>query len=524
MRRQTVVLGAAMAIVVAGVVVFTLLVQPKPHGEAATPPSSKTLGFEQVAKEHVIATELGLAAGHYTYWSQDATWTATTPGGWTSGFLPGELWLEYQRTHESWFKDHAISRELPLIEYHVDAREADIGFRYFYSAAKAYDVAHTDVDRRAALAAAAQQAARFVPTVGALRSRPGKDTCPVIVDEIMNAQLLFWGSDHGGPAKWHVMAHQHALTVARDFVRPSGSTYHVVEYDTATGHVRRKTTYQGYMAESTWARGQAWAIYGLSEAYRETRDVRLQNAAQRVADWYIAHLPEDHVPYWDFDAPDIPNSPRDSSAAAIAASGLLDLAQQSSDTQSAARYRKEARATLAVLSSPAFLSRGPNPAVLLHGTLNYRSQKTADYGLSFGDYFFLEALQRLRRLPADGPALWVKAVRASSGKPKRAVDGKPGTAWTSLGKQWLEFDLGRPRTVHELTLAVRYGTSRSAGFRVYVSTDRRRWHWADSARSSGETSDAETYAFKPKRARYVRISFSGTSVNHTNAISEAQLR
>ena len=390
MRRWMIALIAAVA-----AVVFTLLIVPRPLGEASTPKSSTVIDYQQVASRHVIATEQSLAAGRFPCWSRDTTWSTSGSAGWTSGFFPGELWLEYRRTGNPWFMSRALARERPLAGRHVDAGEQDIGMRYFYSIAKAYDVTRADVDRRVALNAAACLAARFVPAVGALRSRPGTTTCPVIIDELMNAQLLFWGADHGGPASWREMAHSHALTVVRDFMRADGSTLHVVEYDSATGRVKLKTTAQGYSAESTWARGQAWAIYGLAAAYRETHDAELLAGARRAADWYIAHLPEDHVPYWDFDAPDIPGAPRDSSAAAIAASGLLDLAGTVPDASSGARYDRAARASLASLSSPAYLSRGENPAVLLHGTLNRRSPETVDVGLSFGDYFFLEAEQRM---------------------------------------------------------------------------------------------------------------------------------
>jgi unsaturated chondroitin disaccharide hydrolase len=213
----------------------------------------------------------------------------------------------------------------------------------------------------------------------------------------MNLQLLFWGADHGGPPSWREMALEHARTAARDFVRSDGSTFHVVEYDPATGAVRARGTAQGYAPWSTWSRGQAWAIYGFSAAFRETRDPALLSAARRVADWYLAHVPPDHIPFWDFDAPQAPAAaPRDSSAAAVAASGLLDLAALDPVAENRVKYSAAARETIVALSSPHYLSRTQGGAALLHGALNYWSPSTIDVGLSFGDYFFIESLMRLR--------------------------------------------------------------------------------------------------------------------------------
>jgi unsaturated chondroitin disaccharide hydrolase len=173
----------------------------------------------------------------------------------------------------------------------------------------------------------------------------------VIVDNMMNLELLFWASKHGGRRAWYDMAVSHALHTARDHVRPDGSTYHLVVYDPATGAVRSRDTVQGYSASSTWARGQAWALNGFTMTYRETADTRFLNTARLAADWLIDHRPPDHIPYWDFNDPAIPNAPRDTSAAAIVASGLLELSQLDPDGARSARYASTARAILAELSS-----------------------------------------------------------------------------------------------------------------------------------------------------------------------------
>jgi unsaturated chondroitin disaccharide hydrolase len=380
--------------------------------------------------------------------------------------------------------------------------------------------------RAIALAAARGEAARFDPTIGAIRSLDGTstETEQVIVDELINLEILYWGADNGGPASWRETARLHARTVARDFIRDDGGVHHILSYESSSGAVWGESKGQGYSADSEWSRGQAWAIHGFANSYRHTADPVLLDAARKVADHYLANVPSDMVPYWDFEAPNIPDEPRDSSAAAIAASGLIDLALLDPDPANRARYEAAARATMLSLSSPAYLSAGGNPAVLLHGTMNWWNPVTRDVGQSFGDYFFLEALQRLRRLPAVEPALEIRRVRASRGKAGRAVDGRMNTAWTSSGKQWLEFDLGRRRVVSAVSLAISHGGSRSAKFKFYVSNDRKHWKLAGAARSSAETLGQEAYTFKPQYVRYVRVVCSGTSRSAANGIVEAAVR
>src|SRR2546421_1019151 len=265
----------------------------------------------------------------------------------------------------------------------------------------------TDSFRQVALTAAGSLATRYSSIVGATRSwnNTSSDSptdFKVIVDNMMNLELLFWASKHGGDPGLATKALQHALTTAREHVRPDGSTYHLVVFDSGTGAVKRKQTVQGYSNSSTWSRGQAWGLYGFTMAYRETRDSRMLATARQVADYYIAHLPADKVPYWDFQAPGIPNEPRDSSAAAIAASGLLELSQLDPDGARSRQYLDVARATLASLSSPAYLAEGTaSRSILMHGTAN-KPAGDYDRGLIYGDYFFLEALLRYRAL-AQGP-------------------------------------------------------------------------------------------------------------------------
>lgn len=508
----------------AAFVVAVLLGAPTASAFAVSGFDPAILSATRFAAKQVTATEKKLPAWTYTYYTSGSQWLTWGPSGWTSGYLPGELWSLYSLTGDPWFRTHAASRQDPIHKVSIDASSTDIGIRYYYSYALGFEQTGNQRYSAHALKAAAGEAARFMPAVGVVRSRNTSGTCQVVIDELMNVQILYWGAEHGGPAAWRDIAHRHATTVARDFVRPDGSIYHVVDYDPATGAVEDVERGQGYSESSMWARGQGWAIHGFATAWRKTKDPEMLATARKVADRYLSDLPTDSVPYWDFADPNIPDSPRDSSAAAVAASGLLDLAVNDPDPANRARYESAARETLASLTSHAYLSTGTVPSVLLHGTMNYWTAGTRDVGQSFGDYFLLEALQRLRRLPSTSPALHVRRVRASKGKPAAAVDGKLSTAWVSRGKQWIEVDLGRARTVQSVTVAVRWGQSRSATLKMYTSRDRKHWTLVSRARSSGETASAETYAFKPVAARYVRLACSGTSVNKVNGISELAVR
>lgn len=472
------------------------------------------------ATQRVKVTEKSLRKGQLTYYTKGRSWLTCRPTGWAAGYFPGQLWASYALTSNRWYATRAASRQKPIGKSPITAESTDIGIRSFYSYARGYDLTGKPAYRAAALKAARGEAARFNPVARVVRSRNTPWTCQVVIDEMMNLQILYWGSEHGGSPAWADIAHQHALTAAAEFVRFDGSVYHIVNFDPQTGEVRGVDRGQGYSTDSMWARGQAWALHGFATAYRHTGDTTMLDTARRVADRYLAELPADSVPYWDFRAPGIPGAPRDSSAAAVAASGLLDLASLETSATNRERYASAAKAALTTLSSSRYFSAKKGPAILLHGVQNYWNPATVDKGQSYGDYFFLEALTRLRALPA-GEGLPPYRMRASRGNPYLAVDGTATTAWTSSGSQWLEFDLGRKRPVSAVTLGVRWGDTRSAGFKVRVSSDRRHWRQVAAFRSDGGSKDPETYAFKPSWARYVRVSCSGTTSGKANAITEA---
>ena len=469
----------------------------------------------------LAATERRAPRGHYAFYTRGDAWHYSGPTGWAAGYVPGGLWSCYQMTADEWWRARAQSRQADIGAADISPSALNVGALFLPSYARGYRLTGDDRLRDTGLAAAAAMAQRYNPIVGAMLSRPRGDF-NVIIDSLMKPQLLWWAVESGAPPELAEVARQHALTTARDFLRPDGSTYHIVYYDVATGAVLRKGQSSGYSAESTWARGQAWAIHGLAAAYRETGDQRLLVAARRVSDWYLANVPPDMVPYWDFQAPDVPLAPRDSSAAAIAASGLIDMALNDPDAEHRARYESAARATLASLSSPAYSSLGANPALLLHGTYLWASG-TTDRGLAFGDAFFLEALLRLRRLPPQAPPLAIAKARASAGRAPAAVDGDLSTSWASAGDQRLELRLARLRDVAAVRVALWRGDSRAAKLRIAVSQDGRHWRPVLRTMTSGETAGYETLGFAPYRARWIRLCCAGTTLGLLNRIREVQV-
>jgi unsaturated chondroitin disaccharide hydrolase len=513
--------GAYLALLVAATVSL---------GAASRAGASDSTGFAaqmRAAQRHaatsIRAMELALPAGRYPVYTEGASWHLShRANGWANGYFPGELWLEYQRTTQEWWRSHALSREAAIGALDVSPSMMDLGVLFYPSFARGYRLTGDQALRAVALRAAASLAARYDPVVDAIRSRSTAKGFFVNVDSLLDNRLLWWGVSEGGPERWGTIARRHALKVARDFVRVDGSTCHVVLFDEATGEVIDRMRGQGYSADSMWSRGQAWAIHGFADAFRHTGEPAFLNTARRVADRYLAELPVDWIPYWDFRAPRIPDEPRDTSAAAVAASGLIDLASLEPNEVRAQRYAVAARTTLSVLASDAYSHSGVVPAVRSHGTANYWAHRI-DLGLVYGDYFYLEALLRLRLLPPQDSPISVAGWWASAGTPSLAVDGDPGTSWTTTGHQWLDLDLGGVHDVAAVRVALHDGTTRAATLRILVSKDRVGWTPVVQSMSSGETSGLETYDFSPRGARWVRLECFGTTLGAANLVNEVQV-
>jgi len=336
-----------------------------------------------------------------TLWTSSSRW-------WTSGFFPGSLWYLYQYTNDPKLRERALTRTWALEREKLNASDHDIGFKIFTSFGNAWRLTGDSTLVPVLLTAARTLASRFDPRVGAIRSWGARSdtTGPftVIIDNMMNLQLLFWAARQSGDGTLFDIAVSHADKTLENHFRPDGSSYHVVEYDPHTGNVLRKRTQQGYADSSAWARGQAWGLYGYTVAYRETGYARYLRQAVKIAHFILAgpHLPADGVPYWDFDAPGIPDTYRDASAAAITASALLELGDFVEDSLRA-RYRREAETILRTLSQPPYRTRGDERADFLldHGVGNLPGKSEVDVPLSYADYYYLEGLMRLRAILRD---------------------------------------------------------------------------------------------------------------------------
>ena len=221
----------------------------------------------------------------------------------------------------------------------------------------------------------------------------------------MNLELLFWAAQNGGDGRLAEVAHSHAVTSAERHLRPDGSTYHVADFDPATGAFRRGVTWQGASDDSAWMRGQAWAVYGFALAHRETGDPVLLDAAERAAGFYLDTLPADGVPLWDARAPGGAAEERDASAGAIAAAGLIDLADQVDDAEAVHRYRQSADRTLATLAGPDYVAPEGWAPLLLHSVGSKPEGTEVDAPLTYADYYAVEAaLRRLRGVERPAPA------------------------------------------------------------------------------------------------------------------------
>jgi unsaturated chondroitin disaccharide hydrolase len=360
------------------------------------------------AAAHYLASarRLDPAAGIPRRTTADSAWHVVGINDWTSGFFGGTLWLLYEHTRDPALREQAVRWTLPLARIPQGRTDHDLGFQFHNSFGNALRITGEERFHAPVMEASRILAARFNPTVGAIRSWNSRDwEFPVIADNMMNLEMLFWAARHGGDPAWTALAIRHAETTLGAHLRPDGGSAHLVDFDTTTGAIRQRRTVQGYADGSTWARGQAWLTYGYTMAFRETRDPRFLDAARKVAAYALDRLPADRVPCWDYQAPGCPETAnRDASAAAITASALLELSTLVSGEESA-RYRSSAEAMLMALASDRYLSRGTGkPTILLHSVGHLPAGSEVDVGINYADYYFVEALMRYRALRGLGDA------------------------------------------------------------------------------------------------------------------------
>ncbi len=321
---------------------------------------------------------------------------------WTSGFFPGNLWMMEALTGDKKWQKPALEYTLPLKKEQWNGGTHDMGFKMFCSFGKAYKATGNQEFRKILIQSAYTLATRFNANIGCIRSwdhNSDKWDFPVIIDNMMNLELLMWASKETGDDHLKDIAVTHAQTTMKNHFRDDYSSYHVVDYNPETGNVEHKQTHQGYSDESAWARGQAWGLYGFTMMYRETGMKEFLDQADYIATFILSQpgIKEGKIPYWDFDAPNIPNEPYDASAGAIIASALYELSQYSTQKET---YINVADKILATLSSPEFLAPvGENKGFLLmHSTGSKPHNSEIDVPIIYADYYYLEAIIRKQNI------------------------------------------------------------------------------------------------------------------------------
>lgn len=334
---------------------------------------------------------------------------------WTTGFWTGELWLAYEHTHASKYKDAALRQVASFKERilnRIDVDHHDMGFLYSPSCVAAYKLTGREEGKEAALLAADNLVSRFQPKgqfIQAWGDLGAEDNYRLIIDCLLNLPLLFWATEESGDDTYRDIALKHIDTAMRVIIRDDDSTYHTYYFDTETGEPTKGVTRQGYRDGSAWSRGQAWGIYGAALAYRHTKNPKYFALFERMTKFFLAHLPADRVPYWDFDFTDGSDEPKDSSASAIAICGMHEMAKFL-DEDKATFYRSEAEKLLHVLiDTCAAIDPKVSNGLLLHGTYARKSpynpcnNRGVDECNTWGDFFYLEALMRFAK---DWDSYW----------------------------------------------------------------------------------------------------------------------
>lgn len=337
----------------------------------------------------------------------DMHWTGLN-FDWTEGFFPGTCWYLYEVTKDEKWKIAAEKFQSQYEEHKFRTTYHDLGFVFNCSYGNGYRLTDNTKFKNVLITAGDSLITRFNPKVGSLmswdvdkgwQSKRGWKF-PVIIDNMMNLEMLFELSELTGDSKYKEVAIAHADTTLKNHFREDNSSFHVVDYDPETGEVRNKHTAQGFAHESSWARGQAWGIYGYTMSYRYTKDEKYLVQAQKIADYILNYdgLPEDDIPYWDYNDPKIPNAPRDASAAAITVSALIEL-----NTFTNGKYELAAAEILKSLASEKYTAKlgGNKHFVLKHSVGSIPHNNEIDVPLNYADYYYLEALVRYQKYNSE---------------------------------------------------------------------------------------------------------------------------
>ena len=327
---------------------------------------------------------------------------------WTSGFFAGQLWYLFELSKDPKWEKEARNYTVKIEKEKLNGSTHDMGFKIYCSCGNGYRLTAEQKYKDVIIQSAKTLSTRFNPIVGAIRSwdhNQDKWQYPVIIDNMLNLELLFAATKLTGDSSFYKIAVTHANTTLKNHFRPDFSTWHVVGYDPLTGAIEKKSTHQGYTDESAWARGQAWALYGFTMCFRETKNPQYLQQAEKIAKFIFSNknLPIDLIPYWDFDAPGIPDEPRDVSAAAIIASALYELSVYSEFEN---KYRLIADKMVKNITSQYRSARGANKGFILdHSTGHKPHNSEINVPINYADYYYIEALIRANRQKNKQPVV-----------------------------------------------------------------------------------------------------------------------
>ena len=357
--------------------------------------------FKDAGEQYkVLAKNLPADKFPKTFFPATGQYEFSNSGWWCSGFYPGTLLYLYQQTKDNTLYTEA-ERILKVLEKEKNNTTThDLGFMMFCSFGNANKIEPKSEYKEILLTSAKSLASRFNPKVGCIKSWDGKaNEYLVIIDNMMNLELLFWATRVSGDSSFYKIAVTHANTTMKNHFRSDYSSYHVINYNSETGAVQQKKTAQGAADESAWARGQAWGLYGFTVMYRETKDPKYLEQANHIANFILSNpnLPADNIPFWDFNAPGIPNALRDASAASIMASALLELSNYT-DRKKSKKYMASAETILRSLSNDAYkAAAGTNGGFIIqHGVGHMPNKTEIDVPLTYADYYFVEAMIRYK--------------------------------------------------------------------------------------------------------------------------------
>ncbi len=325
---------------------------------------------------------------------------------WVSGFFPGVLWYLYEYTNDDALKTWAENYTDRVKEEQYTTDNHDVGFMIFCSFGNGYRLTQNPEYLPVIENASKSLITRFDEKIGCTRSWDYASWSkqwkyPVIIDNMMNLELLEWSAKKFDNEQFDFIARSHATTTMNNHFREDGSSYHVISYDPETGVAEQKHTSQGFSHASAWARGQAWGLYGFTMMYRETKNEAYLEQAKKIANFIVNHprLPEDGIPYWDFDAPNIPNALRDASAGAITSSALFELSTFVDKSLSDQYYQLAKKQLVSLSEKPYLANLGENANFILqHSVGHMPARSEVDVPLTYADYYYVEALIRYLKM------------------------------------------------------------------------------------------------------------------------------